>query len=89
MDTVENIKTHLAEGDLAYLDSFAGLVPCKVIKVDSPRHAQVQVTAARPGYRPGDVIKGTVNNIVPRNHIVRRRGLTKIFGGYDFEVAAS
>jgi len=83
---------------LAFLDSFSGLIPCKVIKIDdffanNPALAgrssscliTVQLTEKRGAYKKGEVHTGNALNIVPRNHIRYSNGIPRIVGGYVWE----
>ena len=62
----------LAKGTLAYIDSFSGLVKCRVLAVKSQTDIQVEVTATRAAYKRGDKLSATVMGIVPREAV---RGL--------------
>jgi hypothetical protein len=77
----------LAAGDLAYIDSFSGLVPCKVLSIAPydagiPRMvARVRVTAPRPGWKRGEIHGGVVGfSVVARPQVRRRRWSTRIIG---------
>lgn len=70
-------------GTLAYLDSFRGLVPCKVIAVYAPGDGNriassditVRITAKRPGYTRGEVIhRQGAFSVVPRKQVFTTRG---------------
>lgn len=63
----------LKVGDYAYLDSFAGLVPCKVYIIDGPsgmastlQTITVRLTANRRAYKRGEWIKENGLHVVPR-----------------------
>lgn len=56
---------------LAYIDSFAGLVPCKVIGWDD-QELMVQVTATRETYKRGEELTRSPGFIVPRPAVIRR-----------------
>lgn len=59
---------------LAYLDSItAGLVPCKVTRIDGGA-VTVRVTADRGCYRRGDTVETTRRTAVPRERVRRFRG---------------
>jgi hypothetical protein len=77
----------LSAGDLAYIDSFSGLVPCKVLAVEpgpygtSGTWARVRVTAPRPAYRRGEETAGAVGrSIVARRQVLRVQHSTRIIG---------
>ena len=67
---------------LAYLDSFAGIIPCRIVAVgdwnDSGSEARIQITTNRKGYQRGEVLTVTLRNVVPRNAIKRRNGALMI-----------
>jgi hypothetical protein len=67
---------------LAYFDSFAGLVPCRVIAVgdwsDNSSLANVQFTATRGAYKRGEVLTTRLSRVVPRTAIRRRMGSTTV-----------
>jgi hypothetical protein len=85
-------------GDLAFLDSLgAGLVPVKVVEVkrvpvpDAPNDAYTQVeatlrvTAARPGYRRGELLTRTgqfqTDQVIPRKNVRSVDGQIRIRSG--------
>ena len=72
----------LHRGHLAYLDTFAGLVPCKVLSVDDEGRMTVKVTARRRGYARGEVLAGQRPNldVLKRTQVVTRRGQFRILG---------
>jgi hypothetical protein len=69
----------LRVGCLAYLDSFAGLVPCKVLSIDgtpyrdgvpsTQQHCRFVITDALGAYRKGEVLDTYVLHVVPRPSI--------------------
>ena len=75
-------------GELAYLDSYRGLVPVKVLSVGTYETmsgrikplVRVRVTADRPGYSRGDELELGALHVVPREHVVRRNGRYRIIG---------
>lgn len=84
----------LKAGCLAYLDSFAGLVPCKVVRVYESSDlyvtrelADVQFTATRGAYKRGKLYpRASTLHVVPRECIRRSRYKCSILP-YDVEVA--
>jgi hypothetical protein len=67
-------------GSLAYFDSFAGLIPCKVIAITGPPGVQTPtswvrviaaVTVDKSPYRRGEIVDGGAFWIVPRNAVKR------------------
>lgn len=66
----------LQAGSLAYLDTFAGLVPCKVQRVsrsaDYPTmRAHVTLTATRGAYKKGECLEWPAKDCPPRDAIRR------------------
>jgi len=70
-------------GTLAYLDTFSGLVPCKVIAINKggpfagwqsgQAELTVKLTATRKAYRKGETLTGRpASHVVPRNHVITR-----------------
>ncbi len=81
--------TKYGVGTLAYLDSFAGMVPCEVLKVtpgpcSSAYSVTVRITANSGAYRRGDVETTSPIWVLPRDYVVqsRRFGQAMIRGGY-------
>lgn len=71
----------LQSGISAYFDSFAGLVPVKVLSIlrDHSGHtAEVRVTRTVKAYKKGDVFTSETRWIVPSRAIRRRRYSTVI-----------
>lgn len=75
-------------GELAYFDSFAGLVPVKVTSVDKPGsgtcvtgldagRVTMRVTATRGAYKAGEEFTGATSNVIPRSHV---RGMRRMSG---------
>lgn len=68
------VKPTLRTGDLAYLDTFAGFIPCKVLSNSGAStevathlsNVTVRLTAARRDWRRGDVVNNTARAVVPR-----------------------
>lgn len=67
---------------LAYLDSFSGLVPCRIIAVgdwsDRNSECRVQYTATRGPYKRGQFDTWPLRNVVPRSAIRHRKYNTTI-----------
>jgi hypothetical protein len=77
-----NETTHTA-GELAFIDSFAGLIPCKVLEVHKG-DARVKTTADRSrwGYPKGEQIILDSGWVVPRSHVRHTRLGSRISGNY-------
>jgi len=92
--TTKTITTERGEapvyraGTLAYLDSFAGMIPVTVLSVTSPGHgwqaapASGEITArvnvTRGGYSRGEIITRGAHDIVPRTQHRYRGGHGRI-----------
>lgn len=67
---------------LAYFDSFAGLVPCKVAAAgrwdDYSALVTVKLTATRGAYKRGEVLCVPLRHVVPRTAIRYRCGIARI-----------
>lgn len=67
---------------LAFVDSYAGLVPCRIIKVDDwsdgSCQARVTFTATRGPYKRGETDTFNLRRVVPRTSIMRRKYSTRI-----------
>lgn len=62
---------------LAYLDSFAGMVPVRIVAVgdwsDDESEARYQVTATRGAYRRGEFGTSKLSRLCPRSALYRSR----------------
>lgn len=85
-------------GTLAFFDSFAGLIPCRVESIHDTIPAgnslrgktnqcviRAKITANRGAYLKGDKIESTALHIIPRNHVSRRKYGARIIGGYSWD----
>lgn len=75
----------LRSGDLAYVDSFAGLIPCKVISITgnsgrcgSDQSVTVKLTANRGAYKRGQTLVEWGWHIIPRYAVMKN--------GYQFRI---
>ena len=66
----------LKVGDLAYWDSFAGLVPCKVMSIEgtsgiasTAQRVEFTLTAARKPYKRGELQEASALHVVPRKSV--------------------
>jgi hypothetical protein len=69
----------MTRGPLAYLDSFGGLVPCRIVEtrfdgIGIPWRFRVTYTATRGAYKRGESEDWPAHRIVPRAAIARRAG---------------
>ncbi len=82
---LETLKT----GDLCYFDSMSGLIPARVLSITgrsgrcgSDQTVRLQLTAARPGYKRGEVLETWGLHAVPRKS-VRQHGYQWRIRPYD------
>jgi hypothetical protein len=64
----------LEPGDLAYLDTFAGMVPCRYLGPSTPGNVAVRLTATRGAYRVGEVFPARAHSVVRRDQYRPYRG---------------
>ena len=76
------IKNHTT-GELAYIDSFSGLIPCKVMEI-TPRLITVKITATRRVFYKGELIDCDPNHVVPRDSVFTRCGNYHIHNNYQW-----
>ena len=95
-----DVQTELADknvfraGTLAYYDTFAGLIPCKVMTVRrkgygfrvEPRDDAVQfeITETRGAYTKGEVISSEARMVPPRKMIKKRQYSNTIMTCYSY-----
>jgi len=81
----------MTRGPLAYLDSFAGLVPCRIVETVLDESAQwrfrVRYTATRAPYERDNVEDWPARRIVPRG-VISRRGQSLIVRPYSWREIA-
>jgi hypothetical protein len=88
---METLKT----GMLAYYDTFAGLIPCKVTKVfkDSGDcgtvvKAEFILTSDRQAYKKGEVLTDLAFHVIPRKAI-RKTRYSSLIMPYEYELDAT
>ncbi len=66
----------LRSGDLAYFDSFAGLIPCKVLAITgqsgnagSMQDVKIKLTSDRGAYKRGEVLDYWGLHVCPRGAV--------------------
>ena len=67
----------MKNGDLAFYDSFVGLVPCKIIHTQSD-FTSVRFTATRKCYKQNEILLLPTRHIVLRTQVHHRHGITFI-----------
>lgn len=85
-------NTHLRRcghlpGELAYVDSFSGLVPVKVVSLEKQgtyHWVNAKVTADHRIYKRGEIVSFGSGSVMPRNHRYTRRGNILSFGCWSW-----
>ena len=76
-------------GELAYYDTFVGLVPCKVTKVwrdNGHTLVSIKLTATRGAYKRGEEIADLRHDyVVPRSSVRVRSGMYRICNNYTWQ----
>jgi hypothetical protein len=82
-------------GELAYLDSFAGLLPVSVLEVITPGDGwqvapssgeiSIRMNVTRGGYCNREVITRAAHNVVPRKQVIKRDFTDRINSDYRWE----
>ncbi|OYW73577.1 MAG: hypothetical protein B7Z37_20925 [Verrucomicrobia bacterium 12-59-8] len=81
-------------GTAAYYDTFAGLVPCKVLRVKQAGYGfrcgpydviEFKLTADRGAYKRGEVLTADAMRVPPQKMVRRRRFSHTIATGYKYE----
>lgn len=97
------MKTEFNPGNLAFYDTFSGLIPCKVISVsDNPGFPEnlrgassdckitFRLTANRGAYKRGETLESDALKVIPRPFIIRRKNsMPRIRGGYRWTESPS
>lgn len=90
-----NTVVHSA-GELAFIDSFAGLIPCKVLAVSERTEngepfivCTVKVTADRPSYSRGELAEVGTRYVIPRTSVRVRSGQYRIVYNYAWRITES
>ena len=82
------------EGTSAYYDTFAGLIPCKVLSVKRAGYGfrcgpydviEFKLTADRGAYRKGEILTADAMRVPPQKMVRRRRYSSTIVTGYKYE----
>lgn len=73
--------TEHSKGELAYIDTFAGLVKCKVTEVQG-KQIHVEVTATLGGYKKGEQLVRNERHVIPRMKIRRKNHGYRISNQY-------
>lgn len=82
LETLPYGVIELRSGCLAYLDSFAGLVPCRVLSIGPGslvmQSVRVEITAKHGPYHKGETVETNGLHAVPRKAVYCRGGHYKI-----------
>lgn len=76
----------IGTGDLAYFDTFSGLVPCRIVSVTDREtyygrvetDVVVKLTATRGAYLKGELVTADPAHVVPRQNVRRSGGHLRI-----------
>lgn len=76
-------------GALAYLDTFAGMVPCRVLEVIEPGNGircssgrlRIRLMRTVGAYKQGEILEWSCDHVVPRAHRVLR--------GYHYRISTN
>lgn len=71
-------------GTLAYIDSFGGLIKCKVVDGDGDDVRVIITGASLAGYRKGESYWRNVSYVVPRDRVRRSGGTYRIRNGWRY-----
>lgn len=78
LDPTLNWSGAIMPGTLVYLDTFAGLLPAKVVACHDLHHATVKLTADRGAWRRGERIFTEARYAVPRTLVYQKKRKTVI-----------
>lgn len=74
-------------GTLAYLDTFSGLVKCRVESFYGA-DVDVVITANKAAYRKGERVTRNEHVVIPRDRIYVRSGTHRIRNGWRYVASA-
>lgn len=90
MDNIKLVKHY--PGELAFYNSFSGLIPCKVLSVlslnldNNPTKVKIITTAKRAGgWLKGEIIECPTYHVVPRESVFMHCGQFKIRNNYEWK----
>lgn len=69
-------------GQLAYVDTFAGLVKCKVTCIASNGQIECRITGKSPSYYLGTTYAFSPNHVIPRDKVHIRNHKYSIINNY-------
>ena len=72
-------------GSLAYFDTFAGLVPCKVTRVSEDGNVEFRITDTIGAYKSGEIRTERPRDVVPRKSVRVRSGMFFIRNNYRWK----
>ena len=72
--------------NLAYYDSFSGLVPCKIISILPDNRLKIELTATRQAYKRGERLYITQSWVIPRECVKIRSGQYRILSNYGWSI---
>ena len=83
MNTTGTIIQKHYINELAYFDSFSGMIPCKVINIESDHKITVRITTNRGAYKTGELRIDNTLHIVPRESVRKNR----IINNYQWSIS--
>jgi len=92
--TVAADRNVFHEGTAAYYDTFAGLIPCKVLAIEQAGYGfrcgpynviRFKLTADRGAYKKGEILTADAMRVPPQKMIRRRKYSSTIITGYKYE----
>lgn len=80
-------------GTTAKLDTFAGLVPCKVVEVitagdgkSGNGKVRIKLTATVGAYEKGEILERDSASVIPNSHVKRGEFGYSLFTNYNYTV---
>ena len=85
METITNKHTNeYPTGTLAYIDTFAGLVKCKILEILPCKWVRVKITATKGAYMKGEVQTRCFHWVIPRKQLRIKSGIYRILNNYTY-----
>lgn len=81
---LEDHPNEYPTGTLAYIDTFAGLVKCKILEILPQKLVRVKITATKGAYMAGEIQTRGFSWVVPRKQVRIRSGIFRIMNNYTY-----
>lgn len=73
----DNIYTEYLAGEYAFLDTFLGLIPCRVLEVFDDSHGNIStpskiktiITENKFSYTKGEIVEHSATRVIPKDRI--------------------